>query len=441
MMEFDRRMHQVRRATVARSALDVIALIFLACSFVFWSVAFYQLLAPPQLLHLLTLQAGVLALVYALAAPLLLSALVPTTPAGQLLQKTQWRTFGFAAVVASAVFLFYQGEWMIESWLISQPAIAAAGMQRSLAISLSIAFVLIPALAWTQLTPERWLAQIQQAHAVKKLEMQQSGEIAIIKARLLWAEQKAALSYANLLPAEQAEIRDTLQGLLMGIADTQRGIARTLGISAEIERAYPTLDDSTIADTMEHIAAKLEVPAHELQRSMMEAKQETIEQAEPAPAQPALMPERLGRALAQVQRKYSGGIWGVGDVMAACAVTEEGARDLIADWLTHGHARVVGENMWAIGQPGAHEDTRLQSSIPREEPEKARRQVTPYGVEYARAAWDKFGRQPWTVKGLATALSIGETKARELRDRWGESGVIAEANLGRWYFTESEVQR
>lgn len=76
--------------------------------------------------------------------------------------------------------------------------------------------MVIPALAWVQVTPERWLAEIQQAHLVKKAELEQRGELAIIKARLLWAEQKAAVGYARLLPAEQKEVRDTLKGLLMG---------------------------------------------------------------------------------------------------------------------------------------------------------------------------------------------------------------------------------
>src|SRR5689334_16206992 len=173
---------RMQRATVARSALDVITLIFLGCGFAFWGVAFWQLLAPPMLLSLLSIQAAVLALVYSLAAPLLLSMLVPTTPAGQLLQKTQWRTVGFPVIVGCALFLAYQAEYMLELWLYAQTAVREAGFARPMAISLMIAFVVIPALAWVQLTPERWLAQIQQAHQVKKLEMQQRGDLAIMRA-------------------------------------------------------------------------------------------------------------------------------------------------------------------------------------------------------------------------------------------------------------------
>jgi hypothetical protein len=214
-MDMDRlagRYRQLQRATVARSALDVIALIFLVAGFAFWAVAFWQLLTPPALLSLLSIQAAVLALAFSLAAPLLLSMLVPTTPAGQLLQKTQWATVGFYVILAAAIFMTFQAEQLIESWLYAQPAIAESGFERRLAIVLVIAFVVIPALAWVQLTPERWLQQIQQAHAVKKLEMQQRGELAIVKASILRAKRLAVVPW----------VKPAAAGASGGTADDQR---------------------------------------------------------------------------------------------------------------------------------------------------------------------------------------------------------------------------
>ena len=248
---------QLQRATVARSALDVIALIFLGCGFAFWSVAFWQLLGPPAPLSLLTIQVIVLALVYSLATPLLWSALVPSTPAGQLLQKTQWRTFGFGAIVASAIYLSYQAETMIELWLWAQPGIAEAGFARSLAISLSIGFILIPALAWTQLTPERWLQQIQQAHQVKKLEMQQRGELTILKASILRSERLALKGWANLLPLEKEEVFHTVRGLIQSTSDIQRDIVRTMGLSSDLERDI--MHDDAIADQLDYVKNALDV--------------------------------------------------------------------------------------------------------------------------------------------------------------------------------------
>jgi len=252
----EQQFRRMQRATVARSALDVMALIFLGCGVAFWGVAFWQLLAPAALLSLLSIQSAVLALVYSLAAPLLLSMLVPTTPAGQLLKKTQWRTIGFSVVVAGAIFLSYQAEYMIELWLYAQTAVREAGFARPMAISLTIAFVVIPALAWVQLTPERWLAQIQQAHAVKKLEMQRRGELAIIRAALIKAEQRALVGYVNLLPLEKEEHFATIRGLIMGINDQQHAVARAMGISADLERTM--MGDSDIASALDSVKLALE---------------------------------------------------------------------------------------------------------------------------------------------------------------------------------------
>ena len=395
-IDIERRIGQMKRATVARSALDVIALIFLGCSFVFWSVAFFQLLSPPVIASLLTLQAAVLASVYALAAPLLLSALVPTTPAGQLLQKTQLRTVGFAAVVAAAFFLTYQGNQTIELWLVNQPGVAEAGMARTLAISLSIAFVLIPALAWTQLTPERWLAQIQQAHQVRKLEIMHSGEIAIIKSRLLWAEQRAAVSYANLLPGEQAEVRDTLRGLLMGIADTQRGIAHTLGISAELERTFPTLDDMTIAESMERVGALLEVPARALDDVLMASYEEEEAPRRPPPSH--AQREALADAAIAIQHPD-----------AAPAIPASPSRPAAGP---------------APQRPAA----------PRSAPQR-------YAVEYAGARDALAETKVWSVRQLAEALSLHERTARDRLNAWMERGLVKAAETkGLFYFTEWSEQ-
>jgi len=381
---------QLRRATVARSALDVVAMVFLGSSFAFWSVAFWQILFPPALLHPLMIQVVVLALVYSLASPLLLSALVPTTPAGQLLQKTQWRTVGFAAIIAAAVYLTWQGNKLIELWLLAQPGIAETQIARTLAISLSIAFVLVPALAWTQLTPERWLAQIQQAHQVRKLELQQAGEIAIIKARLLWAEQRAAMSYANMLPQEQQEIRDTLQGLLMGIADTQRGIARTLGISAELERVYPTLEDGEIADTMAYIAGKLDLPAQQI----VEAVEES--------------------------RLYDGGSHG-----------DSRPQSSIPRTTTHTTAR----------EPAvAHVDSRPQSSMP-DSDESGRVRQSQAETDSVDVAIMRDLPPIFTANDLMTLMRWTDKRsAQRTIALWLRQNQITEVRLGRYSVTEREVR-
>jgi hypothetical protein len=378
MCYMEQRFRQLQRATVARSALDVIALIFLCCGFAFWGVAFWQLLTPPALLSLLSIQVVVLGLVYSLATPLLWSALVPSTPAGQLLQKTQWRTFGFAAIVGAAFYLTYQAERLIELWLFAQPGIQQAGFARELAISLSIGFILIPALAWTQLTPERWLQQIQQAHQVKKLEMQQRGELAIIKASILSAEHKALLGWANLLPTEQQEVFGTIRGLLMASSDTQRDIVRTLGLGAELERDI--MGDQQIGDQLDYVAQHLNVL-------------------------PAIAPARAEQA-AQVAGQFA----------------DAAARDARQDAIPASpQPPVKGAGIAAPQRPAA----------PRSAPQR-------YATDYDTAIGMLTGNG-WTVHALADVLGVAERTARDRLNAWSEQGLVAQSDTkGRFYFTERE---
>lgn len=358
---------RVKRATAARTVLDTLAAVFLGCSLAFWAVLHFAVLYQPAPYIPQAIAAAVMTLVYALALPLLLSMLVPTTPAGQMLQKTQWRTFGFPIIIASAGFLGWHAKNLMLMWFTAQPAIAEAGQQMAYTIAALIGFVVIPALCWVQVTPERWLREINNAHAVRKLSLMQDGEIAILRERLRWAEARVAMSFANLLPSEQQEVMDTLHGLFRGISDQQRAIARQLGVSAEFERTM--MGDDEIAERFDYVAQQL------TKNDVIPARARTIAAVNPAHA--------------------------------------DDDRDGVA-----------------------HVNTRSQSSIPRDARDVTRRQVTSGEDEYACAARDHFGVRPWTIKQLEGALEIGETKAREMKDAWLADGVVHEARMGRWYFTE-----
>jgi hypothetical protein len=257
MDSFDRRYQRLKQEADAPTTLDAIAGLFLFCGFCFWGVAFWQLLAPPAILSLLSIQAVVLALAFAFAAPLLLSMLVPTTPAGQLLQKTQWATIGFYVILFAAIYLTFQAEQLIEMWLSMQPGVAEAHFERRLALVLTIAFVVVPALAWVQLSPEKWANAVQQAHAVKKLELQQQGELAIVKASLVRAETLAAIGWANLLPLEKEEAIKSLRGLLMASSDSMRSIVRTMNVSADLERSI--MGDEEIAGVLDYVTQGIDI--------------------------------------------------------------------------------------------------------------------------------------------------------------------------------------
>jgi len=346
------RYRQLQRATVARSALDIVALIFLFAGFAFWGVAFWQLLSPPALLSLLSIQAAVLAVAFSLAAPLLLSMLVPTTPAGQLLQKTQWATIGFYVILASALYLIFQAEQLIELWLYAQPGVSSSHFERRLAIVLVIAFVVVPALAWIQLTPERWVAAVQQAHQVKKLEMQQRGELAIIKASLLRAETLAAIGWANLLPLEREEAVKSLRGLLMASSDTMRGVVRTLGISADLERSI--MGDDEIADELDYVTQSIDVlpeiapPRSPSASPPLErgARQDAAPASpQPRPAAPPPRPAAQHSAPQRYAVEYDtaiqmlNGAWSVHALGDVLGVAERTARDRLNAWIDEGWAK------------------------------------------------------------------------------------------------------
>ena len=261
---------RARKYAAGRTVLDALAGVFLGCSTAFWFVLHWTALVGPGLPSGAQLPQAVVAvamtLIYAFALPLLLSMLVPTTPAGQLLQKTQWRTVGFPVIIVSTGVLGYYAQALIRAWFESQPSVVEGNLTAAYMVASLVGFIIIPALCWVQVTPERWIREVEQAHQVKKLELMQRGELAIVKSRLLWAEQKALVGYAKLLPAEQQEVIDTMKGLLMGVSDTQRSIARTMGVEGEIERAI--LGDTEIADSLDYVAKQLEKPAHTIDRAL-----------------------------------------------------------------------------------------------------------------------------------------------------------------------------
>jgi hypothetical protein len=267
MEDFTRR---ARQFSAGRTVLDGLAIVFLACSTCFWFVLHWAALVGVGLPGAHQLPQAVVAvamtLIYAFALPLLLSMLVPTTPAGQLLQKTMWRTIGFPVVIVSTVVLGFYAQALIRAWFESQPEVVAGNLTPAYMVAALVGFIVIPALCWVQVTPERWIREVEQAHQVRKLELMQRGELAIVKSRLLWAEQKALIGYAKLLPAEQKEVIDTMRGLLMGIGDTQRTIARTMGIEGELERSI--MGDAEIADSLDYVSQQLEKPARSIDRAL-----------------------------------------------------------------------------------------------------------------------------------------------------------------------------
>jgi len=350
MRQFDRYTRQFKRATVARSVFDWIALVCMGASLLFWITLHWAWLNPASLLSMQSIVAIVMGLIYSLVTPLLWSAMAPSTPAGMMLQRTQTRTWGFVAMLVATVFLTWHGWHLIFSWWMSQPNVTDTGEATNLAIACLIGFVLIPALAWTATTPEMWMAAVEQAHAVRKLEMQQRSELAIIKASLIRAETLAALGWANLLPREQEEVFGTVRGLLMGSADSMRSVVRTLGLSADLERSI--MGDDEIADELERVAKAIDVVPDiaplERQSAHVDTRPEpSIQQIAPDDGQRRATTGNDGYVTA-ARDHFGRTPWTIRALADALNIGETAAKEMRDTWLRSGIAKEARLGRWCL---------------------------------------------------------------------------------------------
>jgi hypothetical protein len=203
---------ETRRRTTAMSVLDWIALFCLGASLLFWGVLYFTLIAPPlPQFAPQTFVALALTVMSALIIPLFWSILVPTTPAGQLLQKTQWGTIGFWVILAAALYMTWYANTWIGLWWTSQTIVRENNLDVPVTTFCLIGFILVPSLAWTVVTPERWLVQIHQAREVRKIERMMQLEDLSYKAMI--ARTRAILN-AELAGSAVSRIPE-LAGLLM----------------------------------------------------------------------------------------------------------------------------------------------------------------------------------------------------------------------------------
>lgn len=358
---------RIQRHTTARSVFDWIALICLGSSIAFWMTLHWAWLSPPAILSMQSIVAIVMGLIYSLATPLLWSAMAPSTPAGMMLQRTQTRTWGFVAMAAATIFLTWHGWRLIWAWWLAQPRVADTGEATSLAVSCLIGFVLVPALAWTATTPEKWMAAVEQAHQVKKLEMMQRSERAIIKASLVRAETLAAIGWAGLLPAERDEVFNTMRGLLMGSADSMRAVVRTLELSGDLERSI--MSDEEIASHLDYVARALDVvpevalPARESTTAIVHSPHAPELVSAPAHVNSRLQSSIPRDTSDDVRRQATPGDaaylraardafgrrpWTLKQLAAELKIGDTSAGDLRDAWLASGSARQVNLGRWTF---------------------------------------------------------------------------------------------
>lgn len=376
--------------TTGQEVLFLLALAFVVGFGWWWYQAWSLLMLPPSLISPQGIFTLMISAVYALVLPLFGSMLLPNSPAGWLLQQQTWAYPGQLAVLVATIVLGFFGGNAMRLWLMSQgPVLIETGMFYPALAAALVGAYLVPALQFAYMTPTQQLVRIQQAHDIRKLKIMHDGEVAVLEARLMWLAQMAAVSAAELLPAQQLEIAQTLRGLFKGISDVQRRLARTIGVKRDVMATMGLLEDGAIDAQLGYVEAVI---------------QKTAEQTDGVLPEPERAIEDAPRVAPRV------------------------------------------ESRGAAAPAPAHVDTRLQSGNPRgaaratPTPQSAtERQAAPYGAEL-RAVAEHFGIRPWTVKQIAAALAIGESTAREIKDAWLAANLISESQLGRWYLTERMVQ-
>ena len=241
--------HQAaRRATTSMTVLDLGAWAGLMAGVVFWSNFFYVMIQPALLTD--WLQTLVMAVGYAIVLPMLLSTLVPSTPAGMLLQQTRARSWGFVATIGATLFLCWHALTVLQAYWASKPNAASTGQDMALAIGSLIIFVLVPALAWVQAAPDRWVAEVQSAMAVRRLKMAHEANIMAAKTQYLRTISLLRRGVANLSAQEHAELAGGLVmfqraeneaiGTIVDTLEAMTGISTGVRIleDAELEQAY-----------------------------------------------------------------------------------------------------------------------------------------------------------------------------------------------------------
>ncbi len=193
-----------------------------------------------------------------LAPPSLTSFLIPWSPGGMLLQKINARTWGHLVVVACSIILLFYSFQIQFAWWSSQPGMANSGIVQLQVLIGMIGFIVIPALMWAPVSSEDLVEQVRQAHLVKRYELQTQADIAILRATLLRAQEKALIGFANLTVEEREELASVMRSLVSGIDSTLREIGQSVKTVSGATVHFDALDDNEdIREVLNYISDSL----------------------------------------------------------------------------------------------------------------------------------------------------------------------------------------
>jgi hypothetical protein len=233
-----------------------------------------------------------------LAPPSLVSCLIPWSPAGMLLQKINARTWGYPVIIGAALYLIYYSFQIQWSWWAAQPVVADSDLVYQQALIGIIGFIVIPALLWTPVSSDELVEQVRQAHLVKRYELQTQADIAILRASLLRAQEKALIGFANLTLQERQELAAVMRSLVVGIDNTLRERGQTVRTVSGVAMPFDGLleDNAEVRDVLDYISDSLEASALNVDdRGAPPYEAEPRAQIEQTPEQSTMRPSQRVR--------------------------------------------------------------------------------------------------------------------------------------------------
>jgi hypothetical protein len=369
----------MKRTATATSVLELAAWAGLFVGVAWWTVFFLALIAPTSLVDLALVL--VFATAYAVVLPMLVSLLLPGTPAGMLLAETRWRTLGHALAVAATLFMVYHGFISVWAWWAARPNAVATKQDLFLAIGSIIVFVVVPALSWVQMAPDRWVAEVVQAQQVKRLKAAQQANL--MAAQIQYARAMALLKrgLANATAAERAELAGTLIAMQRAENEAINQVADQMRIVTGIDSGVQLLDDD-LADVYHGLT-------HQLDRLI-------------APVADDHYVEPTGSGTARATGSATSAAQPVARPVAphSNALEPVEARTDTNTTVTHGDTPYRTVTHGDTNDYRAHERS-------------------------ARAALP----DTWTIKQVAAVLTVSESQAREMAAAWCEDGHAAKTGL------------
>jgi hypothetical protein len=373
----------------AKSVLLLLALVSMIASAIYWWGVQSELTTARPIAIAFTA-------ILVLAPPTLVSFLIPWSPAGMLLQRVNAQTWGHIAVVGASIYLLYYSFQLQYAWWAAQAAAAESGLIYQQVFIGMIGFILIPALLWAPVSSEELTAQLEQAHIVKRYELQTQADIAILRATLLRAQEKALIGFANLTVDEREELAGVMRHLVGGIDKTLREVGQSVKTLSGAALPFNELEDNQdIQDVMGYIGESLT-------GSTLRVRDDHA----------VKLPAQIARA----------------DTMPDVRMRDLSPRESV---------RVIDQ---AFDQAtAAHVETRLQSSETRVQQSD---QAAPSRTQ-SDQVYDAIARDLPTV---FTAADVSErmrwTDKREgqrVIRAWLDEGAAKEVRLGRYSLTESEA--